>query len=185
MGLQESLALTLHCYVGMGGCRRPGLYFSRTDPKKPLRCLLSGPGMAGSRHRDDRAWSTGDEFVTSVSHDLAPNFDGAILDFGIYNKMQRFVWPAMPAVKGPACTCLRSIGPAAGKNSPCLDDQGGSQRQMNDEEPTHPWPTLTNIPPRGIFELLSVNQLVAAVEYSGRHCRSTPTHNINTPYQRT
>lgn len=59
----------------------------------------------------------------SVSHDLAPKLDGAVLDFGSYNRMQRFVWLSMPAVKGPSCTCLRSIGPATGKRSICLDDQ--------------------------------------------------------------
>jgi hypothetical protein len=38
--------------------------------------------------------------------------------------MQRFVWAALPAVKGPQCTCLRSMGKPAGKRSPCLDDAG-------------------------------------------------------------
>jgi hypothetical protein len=33
----------LHCYQGSGGCRKQGLYFSRTEPKKPLRCLLELP----------------------------------------------------------------------------------------------------------------------------------------------
>ncbi|PYI69923.1 peptidase [Arthrobacter livingstonensis] len=115
---------TLHCFVGGGGCRKQALYFSRTEPKKPLRCLLNGPGVVGDGHRDDDGWLVDDELVISVSHELAPKLDGAILDFGTYNKMQRFVWLATPAVKGPACTCLRSIGPAAGKHSPCLDDQG-------------------------------------------------------------
>ncbi|MCQ9164147.1 peptidase [Arthrobacter sp. STN4] len=104
----------LHCYQGQGGCRRQGLYFSRTEPKKPIRCQLSAPGTSG---RDEG-------IVISVSHELAAKLDGAVLDFGTFNKMQRFVWLAMPAVKGPACTCLRSIGPSAGKRSPCLDDQG-------------------------------------------------------------
>lgn len=58
-----------------------------------------------------------------VSHELAPKLDGAVLNFGQYNKIQRFVWLTIPAIKGPACTCLRSIGPSAGKRSPCLDDQ--------------------------------------------------------------
>lgn len=115
---------TLHCYVGSGGCRKQGLYFSRTEPKKPLLCLLRGPGTTGRSGEDDQALPEGEEIVISVSHELAPKLDGAVLDFGTYNKMQRFVWQVMPAVKGPACTCLRSIGPAAGKRSPCLDDQG-------------------------------------------------------------
>jgi hypothetical protein len=65
-----------------------------------------------------------DAVVISVSHELAPKLHGAALDFGSYNKMERFVWLTMPAVKGPACTCVRSIGAPAGKRSPCLDDQG-------------------------------------------------------------
>ena len=84
---------TLHCYLGPGGCRKQGLYFSRTVPRKPLRCAL--PGADGAR------------LEVSVSHDLAPKLDGAVLDFGAYNKMQRFVWASLPAVKGPQCTCLR------------------------------------------------------------------------------
>lgn len=63
-----------------------------------------------------------EKLVISVSHELAPKLDGAVLDFGMYNKMQRFVWRILPVVKGPACTCLRSVGPAAGKRSPCLSD---------------------------------------------------------------
>jgi Fe-S cluster assembly iron-binding protein IscA len=108
----------LHCYQGNGGCRKQGLYFSRTEPKKPLRCLLTVPGDNGTNRRDEEG------ITVSVSHELAPKLDGAILDFGNYNKMQRFVWLSMPAVKGPACTCLRSFGAPAGKRSPCLDDQG-------------------------------------------------------------
>lgn len=114
----------LHCYVGGGGCRKQGLYFSRTEPKKPLRCLLSGPRDSGRNTLDDYDRPEQEEIVISVSHELAPKLDGAVLDFGAYNKMQRFVWLVMPAVKGPSCTCLRSIGAAAGKRSPCLDDQG-------------------------------------------------------------
>lgn len=127
---REALAMigvfggTLHCHVGGGGCRKQGLYCSRTEPKKPLRCLLSGPGTTGRNIRDDYDRPEQEEIVISVSHELAPKLDSAVLDFGAYNKMQRFVWLVMPAVKGPACTCLRSIGPAAGKHSPCLDDQG-------------------------------------------------------------
>lgn len=105
----------LHCYLGSGGCRKQGLYFSRTEPRKFVRCQLSIP---------DRDQEVPDEVALSVSYDLAPKLDGAVLDFGTYNKMQRFVWLAMPAVKGPACTCLRSVGAPAGKRSPCLDDQG-------------------------------------------------------------
>lgn len=114
----------LHCYQGAGGCRGQGLYFSRTEPKKPLRCLLSDPGRPGNDSLDGWMQTGGEETVLSVSRDLAPKLDGAVLDFGSYNKMQRFVWRSMPAVKGPACTCLRSVGTPAGKRSPCLDDQG-------------------------------------------------------------
>lgn len=60
----------------------------------------------------------------SVGQDLAPKLAGAVLDLGLYNKMQRFAWTSLPAVKGPQCTCLRSTGTPAGKRSPCLDDEG-------------------------------------------------------------
>jgi hypothetical protein len=108
---------TLHCYLGPGGCRKQGLYFSRTLPRKPLRCELR-PG------RPDYSAAEAEGLEISVSHDLAPKLDGAVLDFGLYNKMQRFVWASLPAVKGPPCTCLRSTGVPAGKRSPCLDDAG-------------------------------------------------------------
>jgi hypothetical protein len=124
----------LHCYRGNGGCRKQGLFFSRTEPKKALRCLLSTPSQEGSNpEKESRGQSDsfGDEgIIVSVSHELAPKLDGAILDFGSYNKMERFVWLTMPAVKGPACTCLRSIGAPAGKRSPCLDDQGIGLRDL-------------------------------------------------------
>ena len=113
----------LHCYQGNGGCRKQGLYFSRTEPKKLLRCLLNDPERNGWDTGDGRDLPTGEEMLISISHELAPKLDGAVLDFGQYNKIQRFVWLTLPAVKGPACTCLRSIGPSAGKRSPCLDDQ--------------------------------------------------------------
>lgn len=101
-----------------------GLYFSRTEPRKPLRCALRDPGWPDSDSCN--GWNQPDRagIVISVSHDLAPKLDAAVLDFGTYNKMQRFVWLSMPAVKGPACTCLRSFGPAEGKRQPCLDDRG-------------------------------------------------------------
>jgi hypothetical protein len=124
----------LHCYQGNGGCRKQGLYFSRTEPKKPLHCLLGTPGQDGSnperKRRGQSDPSSEDGIILSISHDLAPKLDGAILDFGSYNKMERFVWMTMPAVKGPACTCLRSIGTPAGKRSPCLDDQGIGLRDL-------------------------------------------------------
>jgi Fe-S cluster assembly iron-binding protein IscA len=63
------------------------------------------------------------ELEISVSHDLAPKLDGAVLDFGQYNKMQRFVWASLPAVKGPQCTCLRSTGVPAGKRPRALMTQ--------------------------------------------------------------
>lgn len=109
----------LHCYIGPGGCRKQGLYFSRTRPRKALRCNLQGHWTS------EESSSAGTAAVEiSVSHDLAPKLDGAVLDFGLYNKMQRFVWMSLPSVKGPQCTCLRSTGVPAGKHSPCLDDKG-------------------------------------------------------------
>jgi Fe-S cluster assembly iron-binding protein IscA len=114
---------TLHCYRGVGGCRKQGLYFSRTRPKKALDCRLlpadpdsdQGSAAPGARERQ--------EIAVSVSADLASALDGAVLDFGNYNGVQRFVWTTLPGVKGPSCTCLRSVGPPAGKRSPCLDDR--------------------------------------------------------------
>lgn len=119
----------LHCYQGSGGCRKQGLYFSRTEPKKLLRCRVGPPetGAAGARAAQSRGAQdlSGEMDVSiSVSHELAPKLGGAVLDFGNHNKMQRFLWQAMPAVKGPACTCRRSMGSPAGKRSPCLDDRG-------------------------------------------------------------
>lgn len=107
---------TLHCYLGAGGCRKQGLYFSRTLPRRPLRCELN-PGDGHPSPRDPGV-------DVSVGQDLAPKLAGGVLDFGLYNKMQRFVWTSLPAVKGPQCTCLRSTGAPAGKRSPCLDDEG-------------------------------------------------------------
>ncbi len=114
----------LHCYQGDGGCRKQGLYFSRTEPKKPLRCLLGVPGLPGRASPDGWNRPDDEEIVISVSRELAPKLDDAVLDFGLYNKMQRFAWLDMPALKRPACTCRRSVGPPVGKRSPCLDDQG-------------------------------------------------------------
>lgn len=107
---------SLHCYLGPGGCRKQGLYFSRTLPRKYLQCQLRS--IEGPHAQEN----PGSSQQVTVSHDLAPKLDGAVLDFGLYNKMQRFVWLALPAVKGPQCTCLRSTGVSAGKRSPCLDD---------------------------------------------------------------
>ncbi len=103
---------SLHCYQGPGGCRVQGLYFSRTRPKKFIACALDSPAESHGA------------LTISVSHELAHRLDGAVLDFGNYNRLQRFVWTALPAVKGPQCTCLRSMGKPAGKRSPCLDDIG-------------------------------------------------------------
>jgi hypothetical protein len=107
----------LHCYTGPGGCRKQGLHFSLVLPRKPLLCEL----RSGST---ETTAVNGPELLVSVSHDLAPKLDGAVLDFGQYNKMQRFVWLSLPAVKGPQCTCLRSSGVPTGNRSPCLDDKG-------------------------------------------------------------
>ena len=103
---------SLHCYQGQGGCRGRGLYFSRTRPKKFLAGAFESVSDANQA------------LTITISHDLAGRLDGAVLDFGNYNRMQRFVWTALPAVKGPQCTCLRSMGKPAGKRSPCLDDIG-------------------------------------------------------------
>lgn len=118
----------LHCYQGDGGCRKQGLYISRTEPKKPLRCRVEPPDTReiGSRRADNRGGRgrLGETEFISVSHELARKLGGAVLDLGKYNKVQRFVWLSMPAVKEPACTCLRSMGSPAGRRPPCLDDRG-------------------------------------------------------------
>lgn len=112
---------TLHCYQGDGGCRKQGLYFSRTPPRKPLGCELR---LAPAKFPGNDGRGAGRSLAVSVSHDLAPKLDRAVLDFGTYNKMQRFIWLSLPAVKGPQCSCLRSTGTPAGKRAPCLDDEG-------------------------------------------------------------
>lgn len=118
---------TLHCYQGIRGCRKQGLYFSRTEPKKYLQCTF--PENRATRH--GRPWVPGEDrgdettdITISVSHELAGKLDGAVLDFGMHNKMLRFAWLSLPAVKTPSCTCLRSVGPPSGPRSPCLDDRG-------------------------------------------------------------
>ncbi|WP_083339946.1 peptidase [Arthrobacter crystallopoietes] len=118
---------TLHCHLGAGGCRKQGLYFSRTEPRKYLRCILTGnlpDGYVTAWDKDEKIEDDRTEITISVSHELAGKLDGAALDFGTYNKMQRFVWASLPAAKTPSCTCRRSVGAPAGKRSPCLDDQG-------------------------------------------------------------
>lgn len=99
----------LHCHQGNGGCRKQGLYFSRTEPKKPLRCQLMAHALNGDEARASPEGNLADSqgIAVSVSHELAPKLDGGL-----------------PAVKGPACTCLRSFRTPSGKRSPCLDDQG-------------------------------------------------------------
>ncbi|MFK4295997.1 hypothetical protein ABH924_001134 [Arthrobacter sp. GAS37] len=121
----EDFGGSLYCYQGHGGCRKQGLYFSRTEPKKYLRCLLAeGPGPESIIRNDTQ------EIALSVSRDLAPKLDGAVLHFGNYNKMERFIWLSMPAVTGHPCVCRRSIGAPAGKRSPCLDDSGVGLRDV-------------------------------------------------------
>lgn len=113
----------LHCYQADGGCRKQGLYFSRTVPKKALQCLVSGP-RPGTTSPDGATGQDSEEVMISVSRELAPKLDGAVLEFGSYNKMQRFLWLATPAVKGPACTCRRSVGSPAGKTLLVLTTRG-------------------------------------------------------------
>ena len=107
----DALGGSLHCYQGAGGCRVQGLHFSRTRPKKFLAGVV-----------EPTADPTPAVTIT-ISYDLADRIEGAVLDFGNYHRVQRFVWTTMPAVKGPRCTCLRSMGKPAGKRSPCLDDR--------------------------------------------------------------
>ena len=64
------------------------------------------PGRSGQddphprrEHRGQNDPPSDDRIIVSVSHELAPKLGGAILDFGSHNKMERFVWLTMPAVK--------------------------------------------------------------------------------------
>ena len=86
----EDFGGSLHCYQGPGGCRKQGLYFSRTEPKKYLRCLLTGVPGPGSGTETAIGQDDTPEILLSVSPDLAPKLDGAVLHFGNYNQMQRF-----------------------------------------------------------------------------------------------
>lgn len=110
---------TLHCYDGSGGCRKKGLYFSRAQSKKALRCRLSPLEAPGSDPSDPEEHPVD----ISVSASVAEILDGATLDFGSYTGRQRFAWTRTPALKTPPCTCLRSVGAPAGKRSPCLDEK--------------------------------------------------------------
>lgn len=105
----------LHCYEGPGGCRKRGLYFSRTSAKKALDCALEAGGGAEAGRAA--------ELRLSVSAALAGLVDGATLDFRAHTGRQRFVWSSIPALRTPPCTCLRSVGAPAGRRSPCLDDR--------------------------------------------------------------
>lgn len=114
---------TLHCYEGAGGCRSTGLYFSRTLPRKPVHSELTlPPGNDADPANDPRSLSLENVLLT-VSNGLAPKLDGAVLDFGDYNRMQRFIWLDLPQAQSRRCSCRRSFGHPAGKRSPCLDQQ--------------------------------------------------------------
>jgi hypothetical protein len=126
----EDFGGSLHCYQGPGGCRKLGLYFSRTEPKKYLRCFLTEVRGRGSETETTIGQDDAQEIVLSVSRELAPKLNGAVLHFGNYNNMQRFIWLSMPAVTGHPCVCRRSIGTPAGKRSPCLDDSGVGLRDI-------------------------------------------------------
>lgn len=119
---------TLHCFEGPGGCRVTGLYFSRTLPRKPVRCTLHPAGDPGASTSMDSGLpgpQPGFEDVRlSVSPWLSAKLQGAVLDFGSYNKMQRFIWLELPSAGDARCGCRRSFGARTGKRSPCLDKQG-------------------------------------------------------------
>lgn len=108
-----------HCYDGPGGCRRSGLHFSRTQPKKALHCHL----VAGDGARSDLIDPDGQPVSVGVSTVLAKVLNGATLDFGSCTGRQRLAWTRIPALRTPSCTCPRSIGAPAGQRSPCLDEE--------------------------------------------------------------
>lgn len=114
---------TLHCYEGPGGCWSTGLYFSRTLPRKPIRSELARVPESGYDPASDARLRSLEEVLLTVSSGLISKFDGAVLDFGDYNRMQRFIWLDLPQAQSRRCSCRRSFGHPAGKRSPCLDQQ--------------------------------------------------------------
>lgn len=117
---------TLHCHEGPGGCRATGLYFSRTLPRKPVHAVLHPADSLGPTAGPNAARAPGnglEDIRLSVSRNLAAQLQDAVLDFGDYNRMQRFIWRELPAAQGARCGCRRSFGTRAGKRSPCLDKQ--------------------------------------------------------------
>lgn len=118
---------TLHCFSGPGGCRATGLYFSRTLPRKPVHCTLYPAETSGSTTSMDSgapgSQPAFEDVQLSVSPDLSAQLQGAVLDFGNYNWMQRFIWLQLPSAGDARCGCRRSFGARTGKHSPCLDKQ--------------------------------------------------------------
>lgn len=117
---------TLHCFEGLGGCRATGLYFSRTLPRKPIHCTLRPAGDPGNTTGTDAGapQPAFEGLSLSVGHGLSAKLEGAVLDFGNHNRMQRFIWLELPSAGDARCGCRRSFGARTGKRSPCLDKQG-------------------------------------------------------------
>ncbi|WP_417365818.1 peptidase [Glutamicibacter arilaitensis] len=113
----------LHCYEDAGGCRKRGLHFSLTRPKRALPCTLA-PADEGF---DDAGLP---DLDLSISASIETLLADAELDFARHTGRERFLWRKLPALRTPSCTCLRSVGAPAGKRSLCLDDTGVTFRDL-------------------------------------------------------
>ncbi|WP_409485389.1 peptidase [Arsenicicoccus dermatophilus] len=123
----------LHAYVGGEGCRARSLAFTTDEPRGAVECELPQESVWDTVDWEDREWTEEalaalaarpESTRVTVSAELAPLLAGAVLDFGDYLAMERFVWSRLPsAVKDDRrCTCLRSFGAPRGRRATCLDD---------------------------------------------------------------
>ncbi len=109
----------LHCFQGPGGCRSQGLYFSLSLPRKPVFSTLSFISVPEADRENYAADPTVEgrkltAIELSVSNDLAPKIDGALLDFGEYNNLERSVSRSFtatlfrhsPGHKNPICVTV-------------------------------------------------------------------------------
>lgn len=122
----------LHAYLSGPGCRATSLAFTTDEPRRCLDVHVpltaaddidwegiewTPAALAALAERPDPA-----TYRITVSHDLAPLLDSAVLDFGEHLGMERFVWARLADDAPRRCTCLRSIGTPLGRRGSCLDD---------------------------------------------------------------
>lgn len=126
----------LHAALGGEGCRAISFTFSTSEPRKALTCTLDVPAELDEIDWESTEWT--EERLAAlaervpladcrltVAHDLVPWLDGAVLDFGDYLRMERFVWSSLAGDddrETRRCTCLRTMGAPRGKRATCLDD---------------------------------------------------------------